>query len=247
MVVLDADVVVTRPLTPLFADARLGRIVAFEERIPERFFPEWSELGLGEPTRQPYVSGGHFLMSAETGGEFFPLFGGLQPGLDTASGVYASRDRSDPAGDPYFYADQDLLNAVLCARFVGRVTRLDRSTWAYPPFSGLTLSDDGCAYPDGTVPYLLHHFWKKPWLSPLAPNVYSELFTRLVTDRDAPIRLGRGDIPLRLRNSRLAPVDRWRAAAQRTAHSRLRGKLGIRPVVEREVRKAVRRARGEAS
>ena len=136
MVVVDADVIVNRPLLPLFDDARSGRIVAFQERISNRFFPEWSALGIGSPIRQPYVSGGHFILSAETGAEFLPLFVELQSGFDTSKGVYASRNRSDPASDPYFYADQDFLNAILCAKYDGRVVRLERSLWSYPPFSG---------------------------------------------------------------------------------------------------------------
>lgn len=246
MVIIDADVIVNRRLLPLFDEARNGRIVAFQERISTRFFSEWSMLGLGRPVKQPYVSGGHFILSAETGSEFLPLFAELQSGFNASNGVYASRDRSDPASDPYFYADQDFLNAILCAKYDGRVIRLERGLWSYPPFSGLRVTGGeglGCAYSDGTAPYLLHHFWKKPWLSPVEPNLYSELFTQLVTHKDAPIRLGRGEIPLRLRDSRLAPIDRWRASVQRTAQQTLRGKLGVRPILEREARRVVELSR----
>ena len=250
MVVVDADVIVNRSLQPLFEYARDGRIVTFRERIENRFFAEWAALGIGEPTRRPYVTAGHFVLSGETGAEFLPLFSSLQGACDVSSGVYTSGNRTDPEADPYFYADQDVFNAVLCARFDGRVVRLEQSLWSYPPFDGLTRTGReglGCAYGDGTAPYVLHHFWKKPWLSPVAPNLYSELFTELVTDAAAPIRLGRGDIPLRLQDSGLAPLDRWRASVQRSARARLRGKLGLRPVLEREVRRASARLRTGAS
>ena len=62
------------------------------------------------------------------------------------------------------------------------------------------------------APYLLHHFEYKPWIDSLKPTVYSELLTRLVTAPDAPVRLEERDLPLRLRTTALAPLDRWRAS-----------------------------------
>src|SRR2546423_12068451 len=60
-ILLDSDIIVTRPLTKLIDAARSGRIVAFadEELTQDRFFPEWSALlGLGPLRRQPYVNAG---------------------------------------------------------------------------------------------------------------------------------------------------------------------------------------------
>jgi hypothetical protein len=250
IVVLDADIIINRSLAPLFEDARLGRIVTFQERIPNRFFPEWSELGIGSPTQQDYVSGGHYVLSAATGSEFFPLFMELQERLDITETFFDAGAATDPTSNPYFYADQDILNAILCARYDGRVVRLGRSLWSYPPFSGLMLSGGeglGCVYGNGIAPYLLHHFWKKPWLSPLEPSIYSELFTRLVTDKDAPIRLEKREIPLRLRDSRFAPIDRWRVSVQLAASRRFRGKLGIRPVLERKMKNVFRRVHSDVA
>ena len=240
MVVLDADVIVNRTLAPLFADAAAGRIVAFEERIETRFCPEWSALGIGEPVRRPYVSSGHFVLSAETGSAFFPLFVELQKTLEIGRTFFGTPTPADPDANPYFYADQDIFNAMLCTVFADDVVRLEKRLWSYPPFTGLRLRGfDGprCTYADGSSPLLLHHFFKKPWLTPLRPSIYSELFTSLTSAPDAPVRLGRGDVPLRLRDSPFAPVDRWRASLQESGHRRLRGKLGIRRRLERRSRK----------
>src|SRR5262245_56422838 len=67
MVLIDSDILVTRPLTPLFDDAAQGRIVAFEDDFyRERWFAEWSSLGLGDPRRRRYVNFGLLIFSATT-------------------------------------------------------------------------------------------------------------------------------------------------------------------------------------
>jgi hypothetical protein len=243
MVLLDADVIVNRSLQPLIEIAALGNLVVFEERIADRFFPEWSELGLGRPVRRPYVSAGHLLIPEAICPEFLTTYSESGSVIEVESTLFASkRENEDPDVTPFFYADQDILNAMLCTRYADQVVRLGVEDWAYPPFEGLKLSREKgvfCEFEDGRAPFLLHHFFKKPWLSPLRPTVYAEVFTQLVTAADAPIRLGPGDIPLRLSGSRLAPLDRWRASLQAAGNHRLRGKLGLRPALERRFRRLV--------
>jgi hypothetical protein len=238
MVVLDADVILNRPLTPLYEQVESGKIVAFDERIPTRFFPEWSELGVGAPVRAPYVTSGHFLLSATTAAEFFPLFVELQKKLDISKTFFSSSPIEGPETNPYFYADQDIFNAILCTRYDGLVVRLDHSCWSYPPFDGLRfrgLEAPFCSYADGSAPYLLHHFFQKPWLVPLGPSVYSDLFTMLTSNPNARLRLGRGDVPLRLRDSPFASLDRRLASTRAASRRLLRGRLGIRPRIERQL------------
>jgi hypothetical protein len=79
-------------------------------------------------------------------------------------------------------------------------------------------------------------------LASLPPSLYSTLFTRLVTSPMAPIRLGRREIPLRLSDHRLAPLDRWRASLHDLAHRKLRGRLGIRPFVNMQLARMTRRS-----
>ncbi len=57
-ILLDADIIVVRPLTELIAASNGGQLVAFVNNEPnhDRFFPEWSRmLGLGPLRRYPYV------------------------------------------------------------------------------------------------------------------------------------------------------------------------------------------------
>ena len=244
MVVLDADMIVTRRLTPLFEDAAGGLIVVFEDHgAPDRFFAEWSSLGLGVPRPQPYANCGFLMFSADTAAEFLPLFVELEEQLDPADTHFGGGDISNP----FYCADQEILNAMLCTRYEGRAKRLDRRLAPFPPFVGLEVTDLSrlsCAYPDGVAPYLLHHSFKKPWLVPMKPSPYSKLFTRAVTGPDVAIHLGRGDIPLRLSDNVLAPLL---GPVQLEAHRRLRGKLGVRPRLEQFGRRALQQFGGSAS
>jgi hypothetical protein len=236
MIVVDADVIVNRALTPLFAEAMSGNVVAVTDANADRFFPEWSELGLGTPVRRKYVNAGHFILSVDTAVTLLPLFERLQAELVISGSAYEPTLLSDASTHPYFHADQDVFNAMLCTSFEGRVTRLNDDAWAVPPFRGLRLTgrtDTFAEYSDGTAPFFLHHLGRKPWTGAVRSTMFSELFTELVTDDAAPIRLGRADLPLRLSRSRFARVDRWRASMQHAAHRNLRGRLHIRPAIAR--------------
>lgn len=192
MVFIDADVIVTRPLAPLLKDAAAGRIVVFEDfHNHDRFHAQWSSPELGLARQNPYVNSGFFAFSWETGRQFLPLFARTLQALDlTATLVH----RGTPS-DPYFYPDQDVLNAILCTRFEGHVTRIDRRLAPFQPFVGVepAIGHDPaaahgaalCGYPDGVTPFLLHHTHRKPWNAPVPANPYSRLFSMLVTAPDA--------------------------------------------------------------
>ena len=68
MVLIDADMVVTRPLGELIEQASEG-VIAFENNM-DRFDPGWGEaLGLGELRRRPYACSGLVLAGGDTGHE----------------------------------------------------------------------------------------------------------------------------------------------------------------------------------
>jgi hypothetical protein len=235
MVLIDADIVVTRSLSPLFESAANGEVVAVEDYSPDRFFSEWVSLGLGAPRRRPYVNCGLLIFSAATASDFLPLFVDLQERLDPASTHFGGGGLTNP----FYFADQDILNAILCTRYDGRVKRLDIRFAPVPPFAGLQPVESNrlsFAYGDGLVPYALHHTLKKPWLSRIEANAYSDLFTKMVTDPEARLRLEPRELPLRLRETSWARVDRLGVSVQLAAWRRFRGRLGLRPAIERRVR-----------
>jgi len=199
MVLLDADVIVTRPLTELIEHAAAGRLVAFENES-SRFFPEWSELlDLGPLRRGPYVTSSALFLEGDLASRLVPVVEEKQARLS----VRRTWLGAGVEGDPLFFADQDVLNAVILSRLEpDRVLALDQRLSAIPPFAGLRLVDEGtlrCRYRDGTEPYMLHHYYRKPWLVPMRSNVYSRLLTRLLLGSDVALRLDRRALPLRLR------------------------------------------------
>jgi hypothetical protein len=228
-IVLDADIIVTRPLTELVAEAQRGRLVAVMNDPPnhDRFFPAWQgALSLGELRRRPYVNAGQIVIPAAIGSR---IYGPWTRG-QTAIGTAASRYGNARLGDPFYFADQDVLNAVLAAELAAEeIVILDYRLAPHPQFAGLELVDElrlDCRFPDGVQPFMLHHTMAKPWLSATPANVYSRLLSRLLLEPDVRLRLRPDELPLRLRRGVLAGVDRRRATAQAAVVTHARRQLG---------------------
>jgi hypothetical protein len=198
-VLCDADLIVTRPLDELLETAAARGVVAFENDTP-RHFPEWGELlGLGRIRPAPYVSSGAVFAGGDAGVEALRLLGERQGSVDPERTWLGSATEREP----FYYLDQDVLNAVLHSRIPPEeLTILDARMAPIPPFAGVRLRDAAslrCEYRDGTAPYLLHHCFRKPWLVPVRSNPYSRLLTRLLLGPDVPLRLDPGELPRRLR------------------------------------------------
>jgi hypothetical protein len=214
MVLIDTDMVVTRSLTPLIGGAAGGRVVAFKDR-QDRFFPEWGELlGLGTARRGPYVSSGLVFLGGSLGTEVLRLMDQSQSHVDFDRTFWGRNVRDYP----FLYADQDVLNAILATRVeADRIVALENRLVPNPPFRGLRVVDETmlrCAYRDGTEPYVIHQYVRKPWLEPTYHGVYSRLLTRLLTGADIAIRLRQEEVPLRLREGLRAQVERARVNAK---------------------------------
>ena len=199
-VILDADLIVTRPLAEPIAQASSGRVAGFQNDS-HRFFPEWAELlGVDIGRSGPYLTSSALFLGGDAGAETLAKAQDLLAKLDIESTWLG---RGSPS-DPLFYADQDVLNAVLLALPADRVVALEQRLAAIPPFRGLSVADARtlrCRYPDGAEPYALHHFHRKPWLVRMKSNVYSRLMTRLLFGDDVTVRW-RGRRPMSSSGSR---------------------------------------------
>ena len=207
-VLLDADLIVTRPLTELIEAAGSNAVVAFANDT-HRHFPEWGELlDLGTVRDGPYVTTSAVFAGEGAAREVLPLVEARQAEIDP--------DRTWLGGgtdaDPLYYLDQDVLNAVVHSRLEpSSLVALDARLAPIPPFAGVRVIDEGalrCAYRDGTEPFLLHHCFRKPWLERVRGNVYSRLLTRLLLGTDVPLRVDPGELPARLRTGLAASADR---------------------------------------
>jgi hypothetical protein len=209
MVLIDADVVVTRPLEDLLA-RHSEHVVAFRNEH-DRFIPEWGELlGLGEIGRRPYLSTGLVVLRGSHGARLLEEMSELQARVDFGRTYW----RANEPGYPFLYADQDVFNALVAARLApDESVPLPNELLANPPFRGLRVVDRGaarCAYADGTVPYAVHHHTAKPWLEETHDGVYSQLLRRLLNGPDIVVRVPRSELPLRMRQGLIPYAERQR-------------------------------------
>lgn len=233
-VLIDADIIVTRPLTELIESARAGRVGGFVDcpDNSDRYHSEWGPvLGLGALRRQPYLNAGLLMFPDALSGRL------LAPWTEgqTTIGMRQTRYGKARLDDPFYFADQDVLNAVLASRFaLDELFFLPHRLAPHPPFSGVSLVDEEhlvCRYDDGTEPFLLHHVLAKPWLKDTRTTVYSTLLSRLLLAPDVALRLDPSMVPARLRQGWVGAVDRRRADATayvRANGRRQLGRFGIR-------------------
>jgi hypothetical protein len=214
MVLVDADIIVTRSLGDLVDHAANNKVVAVQDRL-DRFVPEWGELlGLGVARRRPYLSSSLVAAGRAFGKRVLRLMSEAQDRIDLSDTAYLRPERGfdlengtfDTAAleHPWCFVDQDILNAILCAEpNPERVESLDARFTATIPFTGVRVVDEAtlqCAYDDGTQPYALHHvFPVKPWLEPTIPGVYSQLLERLLRSSDVAVQVPKRELPPHLR------------------------------------------------
>jgi hypothetical protein len=207
-VLVDTDMVATRPLTELIERAAEGRVVAFRDR-QDRFFAEWGELlGLGRAERRGYVSSGLVALGGDVRKQVLGLLDSSRDAVDFERTFWRRNERDYP----FLYADQDVLNAVLATTVdPERIVELDNRLAPNPPYRGLRVADEvtlRCAYRDGTEPFVVHQYVRKPWLEATYDGVYPRLLRRLLTGGDVAIRVPDDEVPTRLRAGARARAER---------------------------------------
>jgi hypothetical protein len=227
MILLDADLVITRSLAPLFSLAGTGQVVAFADALSDRFSERWEvELGLAPVRRQVYANAGFLALPAGSGHRLLSRLEELQTTVDESRSYWAD---GVPA-DPFFFLDQDIVNALLASEFDDdHVTVLPYRFAPHPPFECVRVDSATlrCRYPDGHEPFALHHVLSKPWLHRTAPNIYSKLLPRLLLEDDLPIRLESRELPRRLRTSIVGRAARRSSGAVAAIAAYRREVLGV--------------------
>jgi hypothetical protein len=228
MTIVDADVLVLRPLAPLLQAAAAGRFVVFTDPVSHRFDDRWeSLLDLPPLERRPYVNSGFLVLPPAAGRRVCEA---VLNGQGRVEGLSLAATTRRPT-DPFFYVDQDVWNAVLASLVPSaEIEILEAELAPHPPFAGVRLLDlktARCAYTDGREPYLLHHVARKPWLAPTRSSVYSQLLGRFLLGDDLALSLDPRNVPLRFRSGVLALLDRLRAEGVGVVHQQ-RGRLGLR-------------------
>ena len=226
MALVDSDVVVLRPLDELLAGSK--GVVAFADPVSHRFHPEWASL-LGLPPLRPgsYVNSGLVVLSGARGRAILDLVSEKQELVD----VEGTRDRGGRPQSPFYYADQDVWNAVLASSVDEAELDVQPADLApHPPFRGLRPVAPGglrMAYEDGREPFVLHHVDRKPWLVSTRANAYSRLLPRLLLGDDVALRLPPDRVPSRFRAGLSGALARAGAEAGALAYG-TRGRLGLR-------------------
>lgn len=227
MVLVDSDIIVTRPLHGLVDRAREGKVVAFADRVHHRHDPRWAELlGLETLRRQPYVNSGFVALEHAVGR---PILERVASGSEHVE-VEKTFLASGSSEYPFYYLEQDVLNAILASCSEDTLSLLEHRLAPFPPFAGLRVTDERtlrCSYADGVEPYLLHHVLAKPWLAATRWSIYARFLRRLLLAPDVAIRLRDDEVPLRLRRGRLAWLEQRRSHAQASLGS-VRGRVGLR-------------------
>ena len=228
IVLIDADIVLTRPLGELIARAAEPRVVAIENDM-DRFVAEWGELlGLGPVRRQPYVSSGLVVAGQPLAGEVLRMMDELQDRVDFDNTFW----RANVSDYAFLYGDQDVFNAILAASFErDALVALPNDLAPNPPFTGLRVVDAArllVAHRDGRETLAIHHYTVKPWLEPTHHGVYSQLLRRLLIGEDVAVKVARADIPRRFRSG----LGAWLARKRTDLPETFRWHVG-EPLAER--------------
>ena len=215
MVLIDADMIVTRSLAPLVETAARGGVVAVANDT-DRFVSEWGKLlDVGPVRRATYVSSGLVMLGGGEAREVLELLADRQGRIDFERSYFG---REPDVDYPFLYLDQDVLNAIIAARVDSeRMTVVENRLAPNPPYRGVRVVDAEalrCAYDDGVEPYVLHQYVRKPWLEPTLDTPYSRLLRRLLGGSGLTVRVPEEMVPRHVRGGVIGAVARGVGAAR---------------------------------
>jgi hypothetical protein len=212
VVIIDSDIIVTRPLEPVLRLAQEGHICAFPDPESHRWFPEWQQiLDLRAPLRrEPYVNAGFVAWSTTHWPDF------LERWWQCCRLTFEHRTIREgaPNSGPLAQADQDALNALLMSEIpTGALTLLPKEEevfrWDLREVSVVDPHTLACRYAGYSV-MLLHSnggtkLWNgRAWRRVTRRNAYLRLLRRLLTGSDVALRLPLRRLPVWLRPQRAA-------------------------------------------
>ena len=205
VVLIDSDMIVTKPLDALIAAAARRQIGAFPDPESERWFAEWREVFAlaAIPRHQTYVCSGVVAFSTLHWPQLLPRWWSA---CALTSGHATLHEGA--ADGPTAQGDQDALNALLMSEFpVEAVALLPAEQQAFKwEFGDVELLDRQtlrCRF-RGQQPAILHaSFPPKPWQRHgVRRTVYLEFLRRLLTSPDVALPLPPAMLPPWLRQDR---------------------------------------------
>lgn len=234
VVYVDSDIIVTHSLDRILAAARRGKVCAFPDMNPERWFAQWQDIfGLAAPPRhQTYVNAGFLAFST---GHFPTLLQRWSEGCARIAG-HPTHHKTRDLTRPTALTSQDALNAVLMSEVArDRIEIQPPRAAAQGPdelaaTSVINRTTLACRF--GDRPVVLLHAWgrHKPWAleeaTKLRRTAYLICLRRLLVARDMPVRTSGNHAPRWLRPGftgaatlrMLTALSRARRVAWRVRH-----------------------------
>lgn len=249
VVILDSDLIVTRPLDPMLQAASGGRVCACSDPESDRWFADWEQIFgcRAPPRRQTYVSSGFVAFSTEYWPDLLPRWwDSCQRIRSYPTAFYGAPD------SPTAQADQDALNAILMGELPEEVLAvqprevqpsMEQLRWHVRVLNVDMLS---CSMRNRAVTLIHPGVMTKPfetqWWLDQGQSPYPVLLRRLLVKQDIRIRVDRESVPIWLQSGWLGSVmvrtlrlvnglgrirrqlRRWRLL--RWAYKFVRGRLG---------------------
>jgi hypothetical protein len=207
VVILDSDIIVTRPLDSVLKAARNGQVCVCADPDSERWFAEWEQLFelRCPPRHQRYVSSGFVVFSVEHWPDLLPRWwNSCQRIRSCPTSFYEEPD------SPTACADQDALNAILMSEWPEEALAIqpretqpsmEELSWRVRLFDLDTLS---CSLHDRPVTLIHPAVKTKPfqrqWWMDQGQSIYPALLRRLLVGGDVRVQVARDDVPIWLQS-----------------------------------------------
>lgn len=203
--IIDSDMIVTDSLHEVLELSAGGKICAFVDPEPDRWFAEWEEhFGLPRaPRRQEYISTGFVSWSTRHWPQLLDRWREACERIPQGTTLAHGATNAEALAQ----GDQDALNAVLMAEVpreaLWPLPGPERPVWQNTRVRILDRKTLSCRY-DGHTPKLLHADGsRKPWQTRMwwrvRNDAYVRLFRRLLHADDTAVQAHPAEVPLWLR------------------------------------------------